>query len=360
MSVEQTVRLLFGDTSRAAATHTNLSAVRLDGGVLWIAGDETATVERLVADDPGKPSEFGDERTFRLADFVDLPGDDQDEEADVEGLARSGHFLWAVGSHSLRRRQIKDRHDDAKALKRLARVEGQDNRQVLVRLPIADVDGVPTPVRSLQADGVRHQAAALGARDDLRKLLREDEHLAPFLAIPGKDNGLDIEGIAVAGDRVYLGLRGPVLRGWAFVLELRPYVDPEHPDRLRLRLFTDGSPYRKHVLDLEGLGVRDLCPSGDDLLILAGPTMDLDGPVRIYRWHAAARVEMPTIVRGDRISREVELTFGEGDDHAEGISLFGPSGERVLIVYDSPAPLRLTADGAVLADVVRLPATLRG
>jgi hypothetical protein len=307
----------------------------------------------LVADDPDKPSEFGDERTFRLADFVDLPGDDQDEEADVEGLARTGHFLWAVGSHSLRRKQIKERHDDAKALKRLARVEGQDNRELLVRLPIASIDGVPTPVRELEVDGVRHRAVALGGRDDLRKLLEDDEHLGPFLDIPGKDNGLDVEGIAVVGDRVYLGLRGPVLRGWAFVLELRPHVDPDRPDRLRLRRFADGSPYRKHVLDLEGLGVRDLCPAGDDLLILAGPTMDLDGPVRIYRWHRAARAEMPTIVRGELISRELELTYGEGDDHAEGISLFGDS---VLVVYDSPAAIRLTADGAVLADVVRLPA----
>ncbi|MNG03413.1 hypothetical protein D3C84_864920 [compost metagenome] len=35
--------------------------------------------------------------------------------------------------------------------------------------------------------------------------------------------------------------------------------------------------YRKHFFALNGLGFRDLCTSGDDLLILAGPTMDLDG-----------------------------------------------------------------------------------
>jgi hypothetical protein len=353
MTVDYTVRLRFGDTSRAAATHTNLSAVRLDGHVLWIAGDETATVERLLADHPEKATEFGEETTFRLADLVDLPGDDADEEADVEGLARHGGFLWAVGSHSLRRRQIKERHDGSKALRRLARVEGQENRQILVRLPIADVDGVPTPVRQAVVDGVRHHAAALGRRDDLRQLLRDDEHLGRFLPIPGKDNGLDIEGIAVRGDRVYLGLRGPVLRGWAFVLELRPYVDDDTPDRLRLRDFDGGLPYRKHVLRLDGLGVRDLCPVGDDLLILAGPTMDLDGPVRIYRWHGASRTEMPAIVRGNLLTRELELTYGEGDDHAEGLSLLGD--DRVLVVYDSPATTRLTDDGAVIADVLLLP-----
>ncbi|WP_433294869.1 DUF3616 domain-containing protein [Actinoplanes sp. CA-030573] len=353
MTVDYTVRLRFGETSRAAATHTNLSAVRLDGHVLWIAGDETATVERLMADQPEKAIEFGDETTFRLTDFVDLPGDDADEEADVEGLARTGHFLWAIGSHSLRRKQIKERHDGPQALKRLAKIEGQDNRQILVRLPIADVDGVPTPVREIEVDGKRHRAAALRRRDNLRSLLRDDEHLGPFLPIPGKDNGLDIEGIAVRGDRVYLGLRGPVLRGWAFVLELRPYVSDDDPDRLRLRDFADGLPYRKHVLDLEGLGVRDLCPDGDDLLILAGPTMDLDGPVRIYRWHGAARSEIPTIVRDTLITRELDVSYGEGDDHAEGLSMLGT--DRVLVVYDSPATARLTEDGAVIADVLLLP-----
>lgn len=215
------------------------------------------------------------------------------------------------------------------------------------------MDGLPTPVREVTVDGVRHRAAALGKRDALRTLLRRDEHLAPFLDIPGKDNGLDIEGIAVRGDRVYLGLRGPVLRGWAFVLELRPYVDPDEPDRLRLTPFEDGRLYRKHVLDLDGLGVRDMCPHGDDLLILAGPTMDLDGPVRVYRWHGAAVAEEPIIVRAGLISRVLELTYGEGDDHAEGLTLVGD--DRVLVVYDSPAPVRLTTDGAVIADVLKLP-----
>ncbi len=356
MTLVRTVRLRFGQLSRAAATHSNLSAVRVDGRVLWVAGDETATLERLVADDPDRPVEYADERTFRLADFVDLPGKDADEEADIEGLARTGHFLWAVGSHSLRRKRIKSHHDGAKALGRLARVVGQDNRQILVRLPIAEVDGLPTPVPEVVVDGARHRAAALGRSDDLRRLLRHDEHLAPFIPIPGKDNGLDVEGIAVRGERVYLGLRGPVLRGWAFVLELRPYVHPKEPGRLRLRPFADGRPYRKHVLDLDGLGVRDLCPAGDDLLVLAGPTMDLDGPVRIYRWHGAHRAEMPEIVRGEALTREVELTYGEGDDHAEGMGLIGAVEDRlVLVVYDSPAAARLTDDGAVVADIVRLP-----
>ncbi|MGY1743628.1 MULTISPECIES: DUF3616 domain-containing protein [unclassified Blastococcus] len=354
MTVERTVRLTFSAASREARTHTNLSAVRSDGPVLWVAGDETATIERLVADDPARPREYGRQTTVRLADLVTLPGEDAAEEADVEGLARSGRFLWAVGSHSLRRRRVKSRHDGEKALRRLARVTGQANRQLLARIPVAEADGLPTPVRELTVDGERHLAAVLAP--DLREVLADDEHLAPFLAIPGKDNGLDVEGVAVSGDRVYLGLRGPVLRGWAVVLELRPEVDPHDPARLRLRPFDDDDRgYRTHVLRLDGLGVRDLCPHGEDLLVLAGPTMDLDGPVRVYRWHGALAAQAPQVVRGELLTREVALPHGEGDDHAEGIGLLGDDGSRLLVVYDSPAPGRLDDAGGVLADVVRLP-----
>jgi hypothetical protein len=348
----RTVQLAFDAESRATATHTNLSAVRSDGPVLWVAGDETATIERLVADDPVAPRRYDGQTSFRLADFVQLPGDDTEEEADVEGLARNGPFLWAVGSHSLRRARIKAKHSGDKALRRLARVTGQANRQILVRIPVRDADGLPTPVRELVLDGVTHRAAVFGAAGrDLRDLVADDEHLAPFLPIPGKDNGLDVEGIAVSGERVYLGLRGPVLRGWAVVLELRPDVDPDAPDRLVLRPFEDGRCYRKHVLRLEGRGVRDLCPHGEDLLVLAGPTMDLDGPVHVVRWHGACAAEMPQVVRGDLLTREIDLPYGVGTDHAEGIGLLGD--DRLLVVYDSPSPARLTADG-VVADVVAL------
>ncbi len=356
MALVRTVRLRFGRLSQAAATHTNLSAVRIDGPVLWIAGDETATLERLVADNPAMPRSAATSAPSGSPTSPSCPAGDADEEADTEGPARSGPFRWAVGSHSLRRKRIKSRHDGAKALKRLARVTGQHNRQILVRLPVTEVNGLPTPVPQMEVDGEVHRAAALGSRDDLRMLLRDDPHLGPFLPIPGKDNGLDVEGIAVCGERVYLGLRGPVLRGWAFVLELRPYVDPAEPDRLRLRPFDDGQPYRKHVLDLDGLGVRDLCPAGEDLLVLAGPTMDLDGPVRIYRWHGAGAVDMPTVVRGEVLVRELELTYGEGDDHAEGMGLIGaPEDRLVLIVYDSPAVARLSDEDIVIADIVRMP-----
>jgi GNAT superfamily N-acetyltransferase len=360
MTVQRTVRLQFEESARTVGARSNLSAVRSDGAVLWVAGDETATIERLIADSPDEPRRYGQQTSVRLADFMQLPGadeEDAEDEADIEGLAWHGSFLWAVGSHSLRRTQIKEKHSGEKALRRLATITGQPNRQILVRLPVGVVDGLPTVVPELEEDGVRHRAASFGLHGtDLRKILADDEHLGPFLPLPGKDNGLDVEGIAVTGPQVYLGLRGPVLRGWAVVLELRPEVDPEAPERLRLTRFDGGRPYRKHVLGLRGLGVRDLCPHGDDLLVLAGPTMDLDGPVHVFRWHGALQADAPQVVRGDLLTRELDLPYGEGHDHAEGIGVIGAADSpHLIVVYDSPSPARLTDDGSVLPDVVRLP-----
>ena len=62
-------------------------------------------------------------------------------------------------------------------------------------------------------------------------------------------------------------------------------------------------------------------------------------------------------VRADLLTRELDLPFGVGVDHAEGIGLLDddPDGPQLLVVYDSPAPERLHEHG-VTADVVRLPA----
>lgn len=316
--VEQ-VELRFDHASQESQTHTNLSAIRQSPNGLWVAGDETATFEHLA----WTGDHFGAQRTFRLADYVDLPAGPEDE-ADIEGMARANGFLWLVGSHSLKRKRVKSKDPD-KAADRLATVIREDNRFILVRLPLRDEEPQP--------------GAILSGGRDLTSYLREDRHLGPFLALPGKDNGFDVEGIAVVPERVYIGLRGPVLRGWAVILELR--LEDSGRRRLRVR-----EPYRKHFLDLGGLGVRDLCPDGDALLLLTGPTMDLDGPVRVVRWRPAAR---QGVIPRDELETVLELPYGVGCDHPEGLTRLDDG--RLMVVYDSPSPARITAAGGVLADV---------
>ena len=43
-----------------------------------------------------------------------------------------------------------------------------------------------------------------------------------------------------------------------------------------------------HFLQLNGSGIRDLAQIGEDVLILAGPSMDLDGPFSFHIWRQPA------------------------------------------------------------------------
>ena len=184
--------------------------------------------------------------------------------------------------------------------------------------------------------------------------------------LPSKDNGFDVEGLAVRASsdgstQLLLGLRGPVLRGFAVILELSPSADGE--EKLELGpLPGGGARYRKHFLDLRGLGVRDLGFVGEDLWILGGPTMALDGPVALFRWRAPlerlASGDTLTRLDGDRLKRELLLPFGDGDDHAEGFALLpggSPNTLELFVVYDSPSEQRLVGAADVLGDVFALP-----
>ena len=358
MDVAGRVALRFtGDVVRGGS-HDNLTAARADGEHLWVAGDEVAAIDRLVLDSATAPLRAGRQRSFRLADLVQLPGPPGGE-SDIQGIARSGGWLWAVASHALVRRRPKPIHDDAKVVRRLGKLRRDPNRFVIVRLAVQlGVDRRPEPVR-VARDGRRSALVGAPRAETLVDLLRGDPHLAPFLAIPGQDNGFDIGGLAVVGDRLYVGLRGPVLRGWAVVLEVRPAQDPTDPGRLALGIFPEGTRYRKHVLDLGGLGVRDLCADGDDLLVLAGPTMALSGPVQVHRWRGAIAGGGGPVVRDAELPVETTVTNGEGVDHASAISLLGPdagdAAAQLLVVYDSPAAARRPWPDTVLADRVRLP-----
>lgn len=110
--------------------------------------------------------------------------------------------------------------------------------------------------------------------------------------------------------------------------------------------------YRKHFLDLKGLGVRDLYADGENLLILAGPTMDIDGPVKVYRLENVGDLPENTMFKPKPI---LDIPFGDGEDHAEGMTLFSRENQKLLlVVYDSPAKTRLKGDSGILTDVFDL------
>ncbi len=358
--------------SKGKELRHRLSVVFQVGRSLWLANDETISLERLSQEEgPRGVLRFSGHRHFPLGDYLDLPvppptDPDDIEEADVEGVDVRDGYLWLVGSHSLKRARPRDGEAAAKGAKRLAKVSRDGNRYLLARIPVVEApDGQSLAKMAKGPEGKRTAARLRGddTGNELTQALARDEHLKASLAIPGKDNGFDIEGLAVAGDRVLLGLRGPVLRGWAVILELRPAPADGDPTRLKLKgIGPDRLPYRKHFLHLDGLGIRDLCLHGEDLLILAGPTMDLDGPVKIYRWLGGAAARGEGLVSGDALSVVGDLPFGQGaekgTDHAEGICLLAPDGRAgpaLLVVYDAASPRRLKrGEGTVTGDIFAL------
>jgi len=150
-----------------------------------------------------------------------------------------------------------------------------------------------------------------------------------------------------------------VLRGWAMIVEVAP-VDDAEQGWLRLGPLDDeGVLYRKHFLHLNGLGIRDLCVQGKDLLILAGPTMDLDGPVTLYRWPGGARPARESVLSAGDLERVLDLPFGQGVDRPEGISLYpsrAGAETGLLVAYDGASPSRQIGESTLVADVFALPA----
>lgn len=349
------ITLSLAKHAAASTLRCELSSLVQVGADLWLGADEGATLERLTPQDGG----YGAHTSFKLGDYLGLPS--ADDEIDVEGLDLADGWLWVVGSHGARRGRPDENDRPRAQLRALARVKRRGNRFLLARIPMRAADG--DAARWSPADdgdaGDRRVAARLDAGprgNALTRALRDDEHLAPFLRIPGKDNGFDVEGIAAAGDRVFVGLRGPVLRGWAVMLGLCPQSRAGDPATLRLRrIGRKGRRYDKHFLDLRGLGVREVCADGDDLLILAGPTMVLDGRAAVFRWRGGARARGDSIVGRDALVHVLELPYGvgeEGVEHPEGLALMRRAdGRRGLVVaYDSPSAERLHGDDAVDLD----------
>jgi len=334
----------------------NLSACALDrDGHLWLGTDELTALSQLKQKAPGI---FAKHVDTDLSDRLQLVEDDQ--EVDVEGLDIDEDRLWIVGSHTRTRKDVKQRKDIEENLQRLTQVEARPNRCLIACATIAN--------GRLKTDAIA-QLPISTEGNALTLALRADAHLGPFLLrtvdehaggtqLASKENGFDIEGVAARGERLFLGLRGPVLRGWAMLLEIRA----ERTAAATLALGPIGARgrlYRKHLLQLAGMGIRDLCWQERDLLILAGPTMDLAGPQAIYRLRSPEDLPDDSITEldGSRLQRLFHLPLVSDGDKAEGLCRCdAPEGPGILVVYDAPRAERLIGDDAVLADVFSLPA----
>ena len=109
---------------------------------------------------------------------------------------------------------------------------------------------------------------------------------------------------------------------------------------------------------MDGLGIRDLVFWDDDLLILAGPTMDLTGRLGDVLDQKDNSLNEP----GEgTLERLLALPVDPDGDKAEGLAIYHCLGEEALLVlYDSPSERRRPAAHAVYGDVFRLPRRTAG
>jgi len=284
----------------------NISAAAATDRYLWTASDEGRSVECLERHKNG----------FRLREqiqldrvFTRLPGRGRGDEADLEAIAISDGKLWICGSHCRVRRNRKD----------LAKVDprfrSRDSRCLLGFAPLAKSGG------ALSGLGV---ALPFRGAVSLRKVLGADPYIAPFINLPSKENGLDIEGLCVSGKRLFLGLRGPVVDSVALAIELRVATSS---------VVRRGKP-TTHFLHLGGLGIRDLALVGEDIIVLAGPVNAANSPFRLLRWRPrrGKRVQHPNLL----------CEWAERGEHPEGICVLNHRGSKgLLVLYDTPAEARV-------------------
>ena len=339
-----TVPLDYGSLGAAAAHRqqhliNNISTVAQAGAHLWLASDEGCSVERLSWD--GR--RYGKAVSYDLSLYFPLPKGDK--EIDIEALSIDRDRLWIAGSHSLVRPKPDPDALSQDFLKDLATIVRRPRRYLIGRLALSDGGGkILSP-----ADGTAPCLPFEKAGNSLTRALGSDRHLSPFMDLPDKENGLDIEGLAAKGDALFLGLRGPVIRGHAVILQIE-LEDTKSGLKLG-RIGAGRAPYRKFFLDLGGLGIRDLTMEGEDLIVIAGPTMGLTGPWAVWRWKKALSARREGLVDSDALKLVSGLDFA-GPERPEGITRFlHPDGRRGwLVVYDGPAKSRITKKGVYRAD----------
>ncbi|RED16905.1 DUF3616 domain-containing protein [Parasphingopyxis lamellibrachiae] len=232
--------------------------------------------------------------------------DPESREVDGEAAAYSDGVFYVTGSHGCARNS----NDFRPASFIVARIAPDEPRGPIV----------PGTV-------------ALTTSHRLARLMQQDETLAPYFGASLYDaNGLNIEGLAVDGDRMIFGLRAPSIEGHAYLFETSATA-----------LFSRqivGSGRSLTVPLGRDTGIRDLAflPDGR-LLILSGPAQDQDVAYRIH------------LRTNDGAVSTLETLSPAGNSKPEALAIVGLQGRvlSLLILFDS------AADGAPEPLTLRLP-----
>jgi hypothetical protein len=237
-------------------------------------------------------------------------------EVDIEGVAWSAadSCYYVTGSHGLGKKKG----------------EVQESRSRVFRIPFDAATG------TIQPAAIRFAT--------LRGVLEGFPETKPFLLKPLQQNGLNIEGLTVSGNRLYFGLRAPNVENLGYVVE----VDPAS-------LFDgEGAAPRLHPVELgPQRGIREIATLAKGFLILTGnasaetskqfPETLAPGPDKHFEllyWNPA----------DDPQTSHIGSIPAAGKGKAEALLIQNESPERIdlLVLFDSlpgggPLALRLEA-----------------
>jgi hypothetical protein len=237
------------------------------------------------------------------------------KEMDIEGIEVNNDFIYVIGSHSAKRKKVKDDkpHEENLAKFKDPNIKYEVSRDRLYRLTV-DTKG------KLQKK----------EKISLRNHIEKDERLRIFGTIPSKENGIDIEGISVGPEEgtLFLGFRGPKFRGNYVPIMRLKFEDPQNNHKL---LF----------VNLKGRGIRDMTyvPAGflEGFLIIAGPVGDETSSYQLYHWDGKDAV--PGTDRNESVGK-VHL-LGEipipPNGKAEGLAVIQYETDqfyKLIITYD--------------------------
>jgi hypothetical protein len=262
-------------------------------------------------------------------DSIPLIDDRHDGEAlelDGEAVAFADGFFYVVGSHG-HPRDADHRLEPLRDADKIAAEIKAASKVVRIKLDPATVD----------ADGRLKDGAKpeIAVSDRLRVKLQEWRLVQPHVDQRLDENGLTIEGAAVKNERLYVGMRGPLLNGDrdaapVYSASLMSLFEGAHADPRMVEL----------GLGEAGRGIRDLVVFDKGFLVLAGPGTEVEGDYTVFFWDGVKQQAEP-------LGTLPKFTDNKGQQvRPEGIVPLDVDGDqlRLLVLFDrgeegEPRPL---------------------
>lgn len=230
---------------------------------------------------------------------ITILGGDADSDPDAEAAAYDRGYFYIAGSHGLARKSGKLKNAPFTVFR--FKVDPQSGK------PAFEVTDRQVP-------------AQIEKSTALRAAIRKAEFIGPHAEKLLGENGANIEGMAVDGERIYFGFRGPVEDGRAFILSAA--VDG---------LFgIKPLEAKTHALALGAdTGIRDLARVGGGILVLSGALNSQDVTPAVWLWSPSSGA----------LKKLGELAGTPSGAKAETLLVLGeePQRFRVLVMHDGPA-----------------------